>query len=261
MQSFVRPALAALAALVTSLLACNWAHAASTSAAISNVRLQLVDLDLSDGIAPAIQFSNYSTYVSVAQYPSHAGETVTLPTLDVAVGPLSLINPDATAIAASLGGGLLSDSGWSATAAASTLPGMSYSNAAVVLSTQFTLTPNTLLLMSADVTTFEGHAHLGQRSIPQAEFELDDSQGAVLANPRAYANLVDGASINAPRQLQASFANLADTAMEGKFSAGLLVRSINYDADASPIPEPRNSALLFAGLLAIGALVRQRTSR
>lgn len=141
------------AKLLASALACfaafGPAWAATSSVQVDHVRVQLVDLDLTDGIAPAFTVFSAMTTVRVSEQYTQVG------TFGDPVGPFSAGNANVFSTAASLGGDLFG-SGWAATASSrSQVVGGVGGNATVHLDVGFTVTPKTLVLVTTDAPVLQ----------------------------------------------------------------------------------------------------------
>jgi hypothetical protein len=229
---------------LAGLVAFGSVQAASSSVQIEHVRVQLVDLDTSDGITPTFTVTGKMTTVRVFEQYTQVG------TMSAPVGPFSAGNANVSSTAGSFGGDLFSDEGWSAAASsASHIVGRG-GDATVHLEVDFTLTPNTLLLVTTDAPALQAESQQYEFAFADAELTLN---GAGKYFSRAYA--AETYYPDSTFALQASFANLASAAVYGAFD--LKIRSHTFTVGA-PVPEPQTAALLMAGLVITGVALRRR---
>jgi len=211
---------------------------------VDHVKVQLVDLDPTDGIAPA--FSVFSAMTTVRVF----GQFTQVHTFSDAVGPFSAGNANLYSSAGALGGDLFSDSGWSATASSGTSTVGWGGDATVHLDVGFTVTPKTRVVVTTD-------APLLQISAGQYEFALAEARLAVNGAGKYFSS--DYVAMpylpNSSHPLQASFDNLANAAAYGYLD----LQVVSHTFDVGPaVPEPQTGALLIAGLGITAVAARRR---
>lgn len=229
------------------LFAFGTVQAATSSVQVDHLRVQLIDLDTSDGITPAFNVFYASTTVRVFESYTQVG------TWSAAVGPFSAGNASVYSSAASLGGDLFSESGWSATASSGSHEIGRGGDATVHLDVGFTLTPNTLMLVTTDAPVLQAESEQYEFASADARLTLN---GAGKYFSSAYAVIPYLPNTTFP--LQASFANLASVTVYGYLD--LAIRSHTFTI-GPPVPEPQTAALLMAGLVITGVAARRRRSR
>ena len=117
--------IASMALLALGLSAGVNAHASSAQLTISNLQVRLIDLDLSDGITPALSLN--ASFTSLVA----GGQTTSATSIEAPLGPLTVVNGSSTWSAQSFGGSLLTTPGWSATALTSGTSGLHTSSTTV----------------------------------------------------------------------------------------------------------------------------------
>jgi hypothetical protein len=208
--------------------------------------LQLIDLDTSDGITPA--FNVYSATTTVRVFESYTQ----VPTWSAPVGPFSASNPRAFSTAGSLGGDLFSAAGWSATASSGSHVVGWGGDASVHLDIGFTLTPNTLLLVTTDAPVLQAATDPYEFASAEAELTLN---GGGKYFSRSHVSIPYLPNQTFP--LQASFANLSGATTYGELDLKIISHTFSVGL---PVPEPQTTVLLAAGLLVTVAAVRRRRS-
>jgi hypothetical protein len=174
------------------------------------------------------------------------------------MGPLTFGDAYSQLTAQSFGGDLLSSQGWSGSVSVSNLAGPTENWAAIGLRAHFTLSANTLLLVSADVAPPQLFAANSDITSAEAAVRLDDMDNATVGTSRTYWEIHHGThSQIGTDHLQASFANVGATSTDGQLTLRLVATSTN-NAFASPVPEPSSAVLLLAGIAALGTSSRRR---
>ena len=241
-----------------SLMAASTAYADNTAtAALSNVHIQLIDLDPNDGIAPAVTFlSPGTTLVAMTQVDGGDWvQTFITGNQGEPLGPLAAQVGSVSVSSTLLPGNLFAGAGPTVLASATVgdLNAGGWGNGHAIQS-QFTLSANTRLVMTADasvnVSGAEGTAAYAYGQLVLQK--LDFSSFSIVA---IQASLDPGSSwpyIPAPATLQASFDNGTGVSMDGWISA------IASASVTTAVPEPGSYALMLLGLGLLGHRVRRK---
>jgi hypothetical protein len=148
-----------------------------------------------------------------------------------------------------------------ATSAASASGASSYAYASgEALSSTFTLTPQTLLVFTANAAGVSASStQLGEYAGAYAMVQLYDYVGGQLSYGQAYAVVqTDGYTYsNLPSSLTASFVNLSSASMTGYAYA----EASSSVQGVAAVPEPAALSLFLAGLGAVGVVARRRIRR
>lgn len=250
----------AVVALAAASLGSPLVHAASASSSLSNVYIQLFDLDPLDGITPSLTFSNGDS--SLYGYAQDGGA---LNYNDV--GPMgtalsnAVTDGGAQAASAVLAGNVWlpsSGNGADSSAAAVGLNATAYSQG-YLINGQFTVTAMTVVVMTATAQA-DAAAALGESSYASAYVGIQDIAGNNYSYGQAYRQVeVNGNAYGqgGPQTVQASFVNLTENDRLGN------VYAVSYSnaAGVTPVPEPASYALMLAGLLALGFVGKRRSHR
>jgi hypothetical protein len=257
-------ALAAAALLAVS----AGAQAATASATISNVYIQVFDLNPLDGITAAVTFTGAAYAASTqAQATSDNGATWSYDShsdaLGLAVPAASALAGGAWAAATVVAGDpwtLGVGPGGTANAAASGPSTQAYAWGSA-LSSGFILTGNTLLVISADTSGVSAAAGAGEYAQGQAEVGLyTTGSNAQSSYGISYAYVdhtpgYDYAYQSLSPHITASFVNLSGSDLTGTAYAQA------YAKATGAVPEPGTVAMLLSGMLVLGLLAARRARR
>lgn len=255
MQTRATPTLALLSAC---LLAGSSAHAATASASIGSVQIQVIDLDPTDGITAGISFGDALTLLYSEAWFNNVGVGYVdqiVETPGAALGPLQNNGSGYSVTMQSWAGGLLSAPGWSATGSTSVSgPGYSTESGAHQF-VRFTLTANTQVIITLDKPMVQVAALPGESSGGSVYLDVhaNDESVSDWANVSVFSALPNNPAI--PGQLQVSLSNAGLTPMNAYLDSEV---TIFANGVAAPIPEPQAGGLLAAGLAALGMLRRRR---
>lgn len=246
------------AASLLALAAAGPAHAtAVASAQIGTVTITLIDLDLSDGIAPALTWSGEQSY-------SYASTTDAGSLSDWASG---WYMPTSATVngAFGWGSGITEASGASGNAEVSGSPsaGSDYNASGQgQFWASFEVTPWTGVILT---TTVSGQAStsIGNDGVysewasatSQLSLSVDSADG--WESHYAYRNVYVGYSPDSQSfggTLKLTYANLSGDTLSGSYYASAYAST----GSTMPVPEPGSYAMLLAGLLGIGLVVGKR---
>lgn len=263
-----------------------WA-AASSSATLGDLTIELVDLNPGDGISPSISFAGVATGASRAfnsdpfQHPDDevfaAGPfvafSVSTSTLHSASGASVTGGAPATLTGASTLIGTIMAGGYAnGTSAFLGLDESGYSASGGVnyhLSTQFTVSANTLVLFSAAgtvaasvTTSYVDSPYNYEYATAFADIRVEGpgASGGGLQSSfdelgLFFDNLSGPNADTSSRSLAASFTNLTGSSMDGKFHAAVSANGVSY---AAAVPEPSAYWLAAAGVAVLGMAARRR---
>lgn len=256
------------------------AHATATAAAsLSNVRIQVVDLDLLDGIEAGITFS--SGYGTLDVLAGGAGSQSLSGTgaLGSAIGPLTATSSYASASGAVIAGDLLLGASPSVTASATgSAPSFADSRAYPNSVFYFTLTANTSLVFTGDAAitssaTDDGEFALG---IAGMGLRVDGAETGPEGFALSYEYPLGGVPYGEVIVLDSNGFGGSGFSFDGRSGSGsLLVTYDNTSANSvngvgwffslaqitvpvAPVPEPSTYALMLAGLAAVAFAAKRR---
>lgn len=239
----------------------SMADTVSSSASVSNVHYQLIDLNPNDGIAASISFAGSFNQSSSEVYDISKGQKQdSQTTTDLSSVYANVVLGDGQAAAgistpASGGtfGNLYTKGYQSGTGSFSAYSGMNAS---------FTLSANTVLVLFG---TIGGHATSGSPWTPNntaTSWAVFDVTGPTLPNGGG----IQYASVNRnwsnEHGPQSSYENFTLSYVNGQQQAttGFLSANMSSGArnTAQPVPEPETWGMLLGGLALVGALARRR---
>ena len=254
------------AALAAAAFATTAAQAsASAEAKVTNVHIQLIDLDLNDGITPAIQLGFGSQNTASIQVINAVDSAVTdnnaYPALGAAYGPFTLSTGGAFATGDTRAGNLFGAAGGPGSSVAASATGADTWAWGLgnVVPSYFKLAPNTRMVITASVATFVqaapddkafAYGVLAGMDLNNVYFASDTAQSSA----NYYGNIT---FIDPKSALQISFSNVSANAYEGSLS----ITASAYARSATAVPEPQSVALMLAGLGVLGAGTRRRSQR
>lgn len=271
---------ARLACVATLVLAASNAWcSADTSATITNFRVQLIDLDPNDGIAPSLTFDPYGTSNTQADVYATLPALVSLDAYHDGTAPFAPIWASETSggafgTASIVGDAFGSGATVSVSARTSATGGYAISEGTVGFANQveihrFTLSPETELLITGDAnfSVALGSDQATEFADSGLYLEITDTNGNWATDSSwLMTGIASDASAPQPRTVSASFQVFYDNASASPFEGGVggyLGAYANSDGPRlpSPVPEPGSAALLLAGLGAIAWRARRRTTR
>jgi len=203
------------------------------TAQITNLNISLIDLDLTDGIAPAISFSGPSSAVAGYMYVSgnSASRSSDSESGSEAFGEVSAFNNGI----ARLSGDVTKGEGFAFASAGPLWPGYVYTSALLTLAgPQFSLTPRTEVVISGLATVDRG-AYLA--------LELS---GATSAGPQDVFFRMFSPNTSLTSTASVSFSNTDSDDLTGTFT-GWLGAGAPYAPPVSAVPEPGSYLFLILG--------------
>ena len=255
MKIFTSPL--ALMALAVASLSSPLVQAASASSALSNVYIQLFDLDPLDGIAPSIMIGNTS-FIFGTVFDGASNDFNNNGPLGDALSGAASIGASSTASAVFAGNLFLPDSGngVSSMSEATGLGTSAYSYG-MLHNHSFTVTAKTLVVLTATGQATAAAA-LGEYATAVAYVGMQDVGGSNYSYGQAYSTVEANGNtygIGGPLSVQASFVNLNAAPQDGSLFAIAYSNVIGVVA----VPEPGRYALMLAGILALGFVGKRRS--
>jgi hypothetical protein len=249
---------------------------ASTSAVITNFRVQLVDLDPADGITPSISFDPYGASTAQSDVYALMPSVISLDQSNSSTSPFAPViamvsSGSATGFSSIFGDAFGSGAVVSTSARTDATGGNSISEGTVGFANQveihrFTLSPETGLVISGEATFTASTAH--DQATEQADTGLYLSIGDTNGNFGP-----DGSWINTgiyadqsttqPQTLSTSFQIFYDNASTLSYDGAVGGYLGSYAASTGPllaaaVPESSTTTLLLAGLAAFACRLRRR---
>jgi hypothetical protein len=270
-----------LPTLLLSLLTTTAAQAGTASTAtagFSNFSYSLIDLDLNDGIAASLSFGT-------AGFGATAGGTLTLSGSpynsvdsfnDAAGGALHNLSSSSSQFASSgsggatvtagAGGGLTGASGMATAVIKDNSPSRytSYDITSQLLSSSFTLSPHTLLVLNVNgsatadndpTLSAYGRAQIISTTWLSVSGPIGNTYQDSHSLVRAEAD-TRWASQSVNQSMTVSFANFSTDAVTGNTSLYSNIRGTVTNISA--VPEPETYGMLLAGLGVMGLIARRR---
>lgn len=277
----------AVAAVALTTVAAPALAASAASATIAPLVMQLIDLDLSDGVAPSITFASPSYGSSgvmasaLQQYPYDIEERSHYNTGPWDVASVSVTVGVAQVSASITGAGTATSTTFNATGTSGDFMSPDYydyvtysawsSAPALFHFNSFTLSANTALLITAEATIAVSgtggvapNPNYDYNDYARATTTLKISGGAPGGGQQISSSFLSygaQAAYGAPfdstatRTLGVSFINVANGTLDGTLIVQADVFGWTY---ATAVPEPASAALMFAGLAGVGFAVQRR---
>lgn len=272
--------------------------ASSASASLSNITFTLYDLNPADGVNPLLTFNGgvgtYGSYVSAGASESDTisggdSATQTKTGAQFTTSRTASVSTDSSSATASVvGSGQSSISGTTPTSVFLTSVSASgqatppagagsadFSATAMSpqsWSTNFTLSNNTLLLVTMSASTsagitigYDGVNGITEWANASASVSLTGAGASGTGSQNAYDNTSSSvygywnygpASASDSRLMAVSFSNVSGADLGGTFSLNAGVSG--FSQSAVPVPEPETYAMMLAGLGALGFISRRR---
>lgn len=245
----------ALTALACVALTAPQVQAASASSVLSNVYIQLFDLDPLDGITPSFVVGNMSFISGMALDGASNSFSNSGPLGGALSG--SVVMGGASTASSVLAGNLFVPASGNGAASSSSATGVgsSANSYGQLHDGSFTVTAKTLVVVTATGQA-SAAAALGEYATALAYVGLQDVGGSNYSVGQAYWTVEAGGNtygVGGPLTVQASFVNLTAAPQSGRLYA------IAYSSVIGVVPEPASCALLLAGVLALGFLGQRRS--
>ena len=229
---------------------------------MSNVHIELIDLDPLDGITPSISFDGtyLNSYNQITVNGNPQQTYVTGGPLGTSIGPFASGSGSTSAQLQVFAGDLMTGNGPGASASATAAgPGNTAAAVGESLALDFTLSPHTGIVMTANATDATTSGGLGESAWAQNTLGLlqvlpDGSSTGPTDLTFSFLNADGVTYTSAPKVLQVTFENTTDSPMAGYAMA----YSSAIASGVAAVPEPQSVVLMLAGIAAIGTTVRRR---
>ena len=236
------------------------AHALATaSATISSLRMELIDLDPNDGVAPGITFGRSTWYPDVSHMAVESAGARDSRSAPVGTAMAATIEMTQTFSSAAITAGDFFGTGPSPTATVlatteGTLPCCTTA-LAVIFHGRFLVTPHTRVVVTATGSVDVSATVAGEGGYSTVFVELSQTATSY----RSFAFMSHLLHLNRPPEVSGnspmvvSFTNVRNHVVEGD-------AIFRTSAQAIPIPEPGTYALMLAGLGIVGFVARRQAS-
>ncbi|MFP5392300.1 MAG: PEP-CTERM sorting domain-containing protein [Gammaproteobacteria bacterium] len=245
-----RQAMLAVALALSTTVAAH-AQNASGSASLTNLRIQLIDLDPADGVAPKLTLATpdkYSTSASVSIYSSDS--SLSDSKYFWGYGPFDVARSTVEGAGKSLSDGKT----WQSSAEyAHPVGGSLWVSSSSYSSLSFKLTRNTRMIVTADASV-DGDGYSG-RNRSEASVSLSGRFDDGLETP--HTDELSWAGAKQDEQLSISMQTLY-----GSLYGWLTVRTgATVEYNVAAVPEPATNAMLLAGVAVLGVYARRKAKR
>jgi hypothetical protein len=252
----VRRLLGALACLASAAVPC--AHAASSSASITNLKIQVIDLTPGDNNTAGYAFVESSSMNSVAYLIVQGGPSES----EEAFGYLAPVSASATAFGSS-GQSRVDATGLYSQAATTERASVSANAAWSASRPAFTIAPYTELIITAHYVDRVSIDHLGCDpscviSSANGSMFSTGSGGHSILHQGAF--LYSGGATDLTQTVEGDFTiyvanNTINTTVDQQL---ILHADVNMQFPAAPVAEPSEMVLMLLGMGAVGAMVWRR---
>jgi len=247
------------------------AHALEPSGAegwatMGNFQIQVIDLDLNDGVTATVTFDDNTQAFGTQAYTQMSldgntsrGDPGPLFTARSSSGELGFNRASSSTGA---GDPFVPGMGTGATARAKAVGADTFVVAGgVAFQGYFSLTANTRLIFSADAGDIEASVSRPDEFAQAfAQVLLGSLNGEVFNTETSYAFVQNGVfESNGATRITAYFDNLSGTAVDGQAMASVFALSKGHEVPL--IPEPETYLMALIGVLVIGAEVRRQRRR
>ncbi len=250
----------------------------SAEASISNITIQLIDLDLADGIAPAMtlydmQFGPIAGWEINDQHSGMLRGDSNIGSVPLAPTAISHSEFDAphlrAELAAAITGASLSSTRLQASASMSDSVGANSSTAYVqTQNVWFALTPHTRITLSADLAVRSSAGPVAGPGLyavgyAAAVLGLHSSRDNVWQSAPLYHNAVFGQDRGPgwDANYSMSFSNTQAGSADYALSMNAVTLAYTSAVIPAPVPEPASLAMLMGGLLVVAGRVRRGPGR
>jgi hypothetical protein len=235
-------------------------------ATMGNFQIQVIDLDLNDGVTAGVTFDDNTQAFGTTAYTQMSPDGITsrgdpgpLFTARSSAGELGFNRASSSTTA---GDPFLPGMGTGATARAKAVgAGSSVVAGGVLFQGYFSLTANTRLIFSADAGAVGASvSRPDELASAFAQVLVGSLNGEVFESESSYAAVLNGVfESNGATRITASFDNLSGAAVGGQAMASVFALSRGHEVPL--IPEPETYLLALIGSLAISVEVRRQRRR